>query len=111
MIEEIVILVLKTVGVLACLVLLRAIQVDLKVRATVKRLSAQGIFSYPGNGTFLVGPTIHIENEYQKRLATKEPIPVRLAFGLNLLSEGDRAPGEPPFNAEKYPMVCQSVLG
>ena len=111
MINDLIILALKVLGVFFLLVLLRALQIHCKVQSTLQRLCAQGITNYPGNSTFLVGPTLSIEQEYQKRLKNREVIPVRLLFALNLLSEGKREPDEPPYNAQKIPMLAQAVIG
>ena len=32
-------------------------------------------------------------------------------FALNMLGENERKPGEPKFNAEKYPMVVLNMAG
>ena len=55
MIVDIIWLVAKIFGVLLIVIIARAIQKHFEVQGMIKRLVAQGIESYPGNETFLVG--------------------------------------------------------
>ena len=72
---------------------------------------SQGIHSYPGNDTFLVGPVATVENEWQKRVAEGKRVSLRILFGLELLTEKDEAPGIPKWNSSRFPVVAQIMIG
>ena len=55
MIVDIIWLVAKIFGVFLVVIIARAIQKHFEVQSKINRLKAQGIESYPGNDTFLVG--------------------------------------------------------
>ena len=61
-------LILKLFGVLLVILIARAVQMHFKVQGDISRLKKQGIFSYPGNDAFLVGPIPHLEEERKKRM-------------------------------------------
>ena len=55
MIVDLIWLVAKIFGVFLIVIIVRAVQKHLEVQGVIKRLAAQGMESYPGNDTFLVG--------------------------------------------------------
>ena len=55
MIVDLIWLVAKVLGVLLVVIIVRAVQKHFEVQSIINRLKAQGIESYPGNDTFLVG--------------------------------------------------------
>ena len=61
MIFDLAILLLKVFGAILLIVMLRAIKINLRTSNTIKRLGEQGIESYPGNETFLVGSALKTE--------------------------------------------------
>ena len=67
MILDIIWLIVKIVAVLIVLVIGRALQIHWRIKATIKRLSAQGIENYPGNETFLMGAAANVVGERTKR--------------------------------------------
>ena len=67
MIVDIILLVAKILGVVLVLIIARAIQLHFQVQGKIKRLTAQGIESYPGNDTFLVGAAPYLVSERKKR--------------------------------------------
>ena len=111
MIFDLAILLLKIFGAILLIVMLRAIKINLRTSNTIKRLGEQGIESYPGNETFLVGSTLKNRSIY-KELVKKGPVlPNFVTWQQNLLDCKDReGPHEPPLSAKKHPMVAYKLL-
>ena len=101
---EIIYTILKVAGLLVLLLLGRAIYLYIGQLATIKRLTDQGIESYPGNSMFLIEPGMTQRGEYMRR-ARDEVQPSYLIYLMAILDEKIRGPSEPKFNAEKHPMV------
>ena len=113
-IEDLVIIFFKVCALVASVLVGRAVQLHLKNQSKIKRLSQQGIFSYPGNDTFLVGPALAIGPEYEEKQKEKVlPSVMVYAFNkLKLLSgkHSDSKPGDPEFDASKYPMIVYNLV-
>ena len=60
MIVDLIWLVAKVLGVLLVVIIVRAVQKHFEVQSIINRLKAQGIESYPGNDTFLVGAAPYV---------------------------------------------------
>ena len=60
MIVDLIWLVAKILGVLLVVIIVRAVQKHFEVQSIINRLKAQGIESYPGNDTFLVGAAPYV---------------------------------------------------
>ena len=80
-----IILLIKLIGMLAFICIVRAIIVHMNIQKQIARLQAQGITSYPGNDTFLTGPVKALEAQYFKQAAENakdSPLPVALIWML-----------------------------
>ena len=110
MIVDILFLLLKIFGVLMVVIITKAVLKHMKIQSDIKRLEKEGIFSYPGNDKFLAGPIVEALEEKKKRM--KESVqPSDAPYMLKLMCEKDRKPGDPPFDAKKYPMVVLNFAG
>ena len=89
MIIDILFTLFKVVAVLVVILVARAVQLHFQFQSTIKRLSKQGIYSYPGNDKFLIGPGVKFMQA--KDEAMKKAIqPTNIKFALNMLGEKDR---------------------
>ncbi len=77
----------------------------------VQRLEKQGVYNYPGNDTFLVGPMVNVEDEWVKRVAEGQKLSQRFQFGLELLTEKEQTPDTPKWDSARYPAVAQIMIG
>ena len=69
MIIDLLIFVAKIAGILIVLLIARAFYVNSRTKAKIKRLVDQGMESYPGNETFLLGAVASVGEERKKRLS------------------------------------------
>ena len=68
MIVDILFFLLKIFGVLMVIIITRAVQMHMKIQSDIARLKKQGIYSCPGNETFLAGPVVKFLEEKKKRM-------------------------------------------
>ena len=111
MIIELAWLVAKIFGAILVLIIARATYLHMQNQKVIQRFVSQGIHSYPGNNTFLVGPVATVENEWQKRVAEGKRVSLRILFGLELLTEKDQTPDIPKWNSSRFPVVAQIMIG
>ena len=111
MIIELAWLIAKIFGALVLVCIVRAVYIHMQNQKVLQRFEKQGIKSYPGNDTFLVGPVATVENEWQKRVAEGKRLSQRLLFGLELLTEKDQTPDLPKWNSSRFPAVAQIMIG
>ena len=67
MIADLAWLLVKLVVGAVLVIVVRAIMMHMKNQKILARLMKEGIHNYPGNDGFLFGPSMSIEEEYQKR--------------------------------------------
>ena len=104
MIYSLVILILKLFAFVVFVLLALMARAHFKAQGIVARLAKQGMFNYPGNGTFFFGfapafakYTEEIEKNPDKTIAS----PLRW-----FLEQIENTPRQ--FNAKKYPMVIMN---
>ena len=73
-------------------------------------MTDQGIFSYPGNDTFLVGAVPGVMKKYDE-LKKNQVLPFYIVSAISWLTEKERGPNDPAMDATKYPMVSFSFKG
>ena len=65
--QDILILLGKVAALIFVIFTARAIWIHMRILATLRRLTVQGITSYPGNRNFLIGPALTVHSEFEKR--------------------------------------------
>ena len=103
---------LKVFGMLIAICIVRAVLKNNNVQAKIKRLEAQGIVSYPGNDTFLLGPMINLQPQYVKEQeGGKVVLPNIIIWAFEKICEKTRQPGDPKNDATKNRMIAFNFLG
>ena len=110
MIFDSLVLLVKAIGFIMLVLLVRAIQKHLKIRSDIKRITSQGGFFVPkNNDTFLLGPLLTHIPKYEE-LKKTQVVPPIFGYFFSTFIE-NRAKDEPRFNAAKTPMTCYNMLG
>ena len=110
MIYTIAVTLLKALGTLILVVILRAMWKNRQTQRTLARLTEQGIKNYPGNETFLFGSVASLAPLYYAEVA-KQVMPQMLVWMMERLTEDTRQPGDPLIDATKNRMVAINLIG
>ena len=110
MIWTIAITLLKAIGTLILVVILRALWKNRQTQRTIARLTEQGIKNYPGNDAFLFGPVANLVPLYIAEVA-KQVMPTLIIWMIEKLTEDTRQPGDPLIDATKNRMIVINLIG
>ena len=104
------ILLLKVFGVLLLIVIVQACRKHFAIQSICKRLAAQGMYVPDNNGAFLIGPLLSHQPEFDRRKKT-QVLPNIMQYVYQTFGEKERKPGDPLFDASRFPMVTMNLLG